>query len=507
MKCFFPCFAVLALSVCSASIAADRPNIVFILADDLGYGDVSCLNKESKVRTPNCDRLASQGMIFTDAHSASAVCSPTRYGILTGRYPWRTRLKSGVLGGYSPHLIEPGRLTVPAMLKQQGYATAGMGKWHLGMDWPNVEKSDAIKNDDGGKIDYAKPVANGPTAVGFDYFYGIAASLDMPPFIWIENDRTVGLPTAKKKWIREGPAHPDFEAVDVLPTLARKAVEYVEQRGREKGKPFFLYLPLNAPHTPILPSAAFKGKSGISDYLDFVMETDWAVGQVLEALDRAGIADNTLVFFTSDNGCSPSANFKQLLEHGHNPSYIFRGTKADIFEGGHHIPFIARWPGKVKAGATCADVICLNDLMATAAEIVGAKVPEDAAEDSVSILPDLLGTAKAPVREATVHASINGSLSIRQGKWKLEICPGSGGWSAPKGPKELAGLPAVQLYDLSVDVAEKENVQATHTDVVDRLTALLQSYIDKGRSTPGKAQKNDTPTKIRPGKEGKGAAE
>jgi len=508
--------AVLAAVMFSLASQAQptRPNIVYVLADDMGYGDVSCLNAKSKVKTPNLDRLASQGMTFTEAHSASAVCTPTRYGILTGRYPWRSHLKNGVLGGFSPHLIEPGRLTVAGFLKQNGYQTAAIGKWHLGMDWSATKKGPA-GNPVTETVDYSKPITNGPTSVGFDYYYGIAASLDMPPYIWIENDRTIGLPTAKKKWIREGPAHPDFEAVDTLPSITAKAVDYIKSFavGKDQGAgaapnagslvgrtgPFFLYLPLNAPHTPILPSPEFKGKSGVSDYLDFVMQTDDTVGKVLAAIDAAGLADYTLVIFTADNGCSPAANIKQLNDAGHDPSAGRRGAKADIFDGGHRIPFLARWPGKVKPASRCDDVICLNDLFATAGEILGAKIPETAAEDSISFLSDLLGTAKAPVRQAIIHASINGSLAIRQGKWKLELCAGSGGWSAPHTPADLKGLVPTQLYDVVADPAETKNVQAENTEVVERLTALLQSYLDRGRSTSGADQKNDTPTKIRLG--------
>lgn len=497
---------VLALLSLTAT-AAEKPNIIFILADDLGYGDLSCLNKQSKIKTPHLDRFASQGVIFTDAHSASAVCTPTRYGILTGRYPWRTRLKSGVLGGFSPHLIPPDRLTVASMLKKQGYATAAIGKWHLGMGWKNLPANDAITNDDGGKLDYTQPIPNSPTAVGFDYFYGISASLDMPPYIWIHNDKTVGVPTVKKKWIREGPAEKDFEAVDVLPTLTQKTIDYIGQfkAGQPDRPPFFLYLPLNAPHTPIVPTKEWQGKSGISPYADFVLQVDYSVGQILEALDKAGLADNTLVIFTADNGCSPAADIKTLNEAGHDPSAGFRGHKADIFEGGHRIPFLARWPGHAKPGTTCADSICLNDLMATAAQITGATLPNDAAEDSVSFLGGLLDTPDRPKREAVVHASIDGSLAIRQRNWKLAVCPGSAGWSAPRG-KATEGLPPVQLYDIDKDPAEKNNVQSEHPEVVNRLTQLLQSYVDNGRSTPGSPQKNDTPTTIRPGKKATAAS-
>jgi len=335
-----------------------------------------------------------------------------------------------------------------------------------------------------------------PASLGFDYYYGISASLDMPPYVYIHNDRFVGVPTATRTYIRKGLATEDFEAVDVLPTLTAKAVEYIGQRAKDaapgENKPFFLYMPLNAPHTPIAPTKDFQGKSGISAYADFVMQVDHTVGQVLDALDRHGLADNTLVIMTSDNGCSPAANFPQLLAKGHNPSYVFRGHKADIFEGGHRIPFIARWPGHVKPGSTCDQTICLTDLMATAAAIVGAKLPDNAGEDSVSILPALTGSAAGPLREATVHHSINGSFSIRQDKWKLELCAGSGGWSEPKpGSSQECDLPDVQLYDLSTDISERRNLQAEHPDVTARLTALLKGYVDNGRSTPGAAQKND----------------
>jgi len=474
-----------------------KPNIVYILCDDLGYGDVTCLNKDSKIKTPNMDRLASGGMIFTDAHSGSAVCTPTRYGILTGRYAWRTHLRAGVLWGWSKPLIARGRTTVATMLKNEGYHSACIGKWHLGMDWPFDNPADApawqSKSSGSPAMDYSKAIHNGPTTAGFDYYFGISASLDMPPYVFIENDHTVGLPSVTKTLYpsRAGDAHPDFDSPIVLPELTKKAVAYLGERAKEK-QPFFLYLPLNSPHTPIAPTAAFKGRSGINGYADFVMETDWAVGQVLDALERNGQAGETLVIVTSDNGCSPSADYKVLREHGHNPSYVFRGTKADIFEGGHHIPFIARWPGRVKAGSVCDDTVCLTDLLATCADIVGVKLPDDAGEDSVSILAGLLGTSKGPLREATVHQSMNGSLALRKGPWKLELCGDSGGWSSPKpGSAEAKDLPPVQLYDMRGDVSERKNVAAEHGDVLEELRALLQNYIDNGRSTPGARQKND----------------
>ncbi len=474
-----------------AAPKAARPNIVYILADDMGYGDVRCLNKDGKIATPNMDRLAADGMAFTDAHSGSAVCTPTRYGILTGRYTWRTKLARGVLLGYSQHLIDPARMTVASMLKAKGYHTGGIGKWHVGMDFATTDGKKAAGN--GSNVDFTAPIANSPKAVGFDYYYGISASLDMPPYVYIHNDRFASVPTSTRTYIRKGLAAEDFHAIDVLPTLTAKAVEYIDQRAAAgPDKPFFLYMPLNAPHTPIAPTNKFQGASGLNAYGDFVMQVDDTVGKVLAALDRHHLADNTLVIMASDNGCSPQANFEQLAEKGHDPSYVFRGHKADIFEGGHRIPFIARWPGRVKPHSTCGQTICLTDLMATCAAIIGTKLPDNAGEDSVNLLPALTSATSKPLRQATIHHSINGSFSIRQGKWKLELCPGSGGWSKPKPrSQEAKQLPGVQLYDLEQDISERHNLQAENPEIVARLTKLLQSYIDKGRSTPGAPQKND----------------
>ncbi len=487
----------------ATDVAPSKPNILFILADDLGYGDVQCLNPQrGKIRTPNLDRLAGQGMTFTDAHSGSAVCTPSRYGILTGRYAWRTRLQSGVLGGFSPPLIERERLTLPSLLKQHGYATACIGKWHLGMSWPhkdggpgNVNNANAME-----VVDWTKPIQNGPTACGFDYYFGISASLDMPPFVFIENDHVTAVPTTKKRWIRSGPAAADFEAVDVLPRLTSRAIEHIKLRADDAraGKPFFLYLPLNAPHTPIVPSKEWQGTSGLGDYADFVMALDATVGKVLVALDAQGLASNTLVIVTSDNGFSPHGDPKGLLRaQGHKPSAQFRGYKADIWDGGHRVPCLVRWPGRIAAGSISEQLICLGDLMATCAELVGARLPDNAGEDSVSILPALLGTAEELLPEAVVHHSINGSFAIRQGNWKLELCPGSGGWSDPRpASSQEEGLPPVQLYNLGVEIGEQTNLQAEHPEIVARLTRLLEKYVADGRSTPGRPQQNEVAIKL-----------
>lgn len=298
---------------------------------------------------------------------------------------------------------------------------------------------------------------------------------------------------------RKGPGAAGFTDTDVLPTLTRKAVEYIRENAADAraGQPFFLYLPLNAPHTPIAPSRKWRGKSGLNPYADFVMQADATLGAVLDALEKQRLVGNTLVIMTSDNGCSPEAKFNELLAKGHNPSQRFRGHKADIYEGGHRVPFIVRWPGHVKPNNTSSQLICLNDFFATCAEILGAEFPDNAAEDSVSFLPVLEGRAKTPLREALVHHSINGSFSIRQGNWKLELCADSGGWSAPiPASKEAPTLPAVQLYDLARDVGEQTNVQAEHPEVVACLTKLLKKYVAEGRSTSGAPQVNTTPVEI-----------
>ena len=467
----------------------DSPNIVYILADDMGYGDVSAINENSAWETINMDKLATAGMIFTDAHSGSAVCTPTRYGVLTGRYSWRSRLKSGVLWSWDDALIEEDRVTVGSFLQNYGYYTACVGKWHLGLGWQ-------YSDEDPDSVDFGKPVLNGPVTRGFDYFYGITASLDIPPYVYIENNHSTTVPTeytenkTKYGWWRKGLTGSDFDHEQVLPHLTEKAVAFINRFIDERGdKPFFLYFALPAPHTPILPTEEFQGRSGTNPYGDFVLQVDFTVGQVMNALEHHGIEDNTLFILTSDNGCSPEAQYDELEKFGHDPSYVFRGHKADIFEGGHRIPFIVRWPAQVKAGTVSDQPVCLTDLMATCAAIVGETLPDSAGEDSYNILPVLLGEDIEPVRKATVHHSVNGSFAVRKGKWKLIMCPGSGGWSYPV-PKEAKkmNLPPVQLYNLEKDIVEQNNVYDQYPEIVSELESLLKEYILSGRSTPGEPQ-------------------
>ena len=480
-----------------------HPNIIYILADDMGYGDVSALNPDSKIRTPNIDRLAAEGLACTDAHSSSAVCTPSRYSILTGRYNWRSWLKRSVIHGYGKPVIESDRLTVPGMLSQHGYHTACIGKWHLGWYWAGADGKATEENQ---AVDFTQPIIEGPTTRGFDYFFGFAGSLDMPPYVYVENDRPTAVPnreveaTEGYEFYRGGPIAPDFSIEDCLPNLTRHALRYIDEHAA-KDNPFFLYFPLPAPHTPILPTPEFQGKSGTNPYGDFCLQVDDVVGQVLAKLDEQGIADNTIVIFTSDNGCSPMANFDALKEVGHHPSYHFRGHKADIYEGGHRIPYLMRWPAQIPAGITCDDTVCLVDLMASLAQIVGFCLPNDAAEDSFSNLPVWRGEALSkPLRDATVHHSINGSFSIRRGRWKLEMCPGSGGWSFPKPGPDCEGLPDIQLYDLEADIGERENVYDQYPAVVEEMKALLRGLILSGRSTPG-AQMQNHPADPWPGLE------
>jgi arylsulfatase A-like enzyme len=471
-----------------------KPNVIYILADDMGYGDVSALNEHAAFKTPNFDRMAAEGLAFTDAHASSAVCTPSRYSILTGRYNWRSRLKCGVMSGYSDPLIEDGRMTVANLFRENGYRTAAIGKWHLGMEFKKDETFRLLPDyETCPGVDYSGKIEKSPVTNGFDYYYGISASLDMAPYIYIENDHFTSLPDHEtedtgKRFYRRGPTAPDFVHEDVLPHLTEKVLETIEAY---RDDPFFIYFPMPAPHTPILPSPAFLGKSGTNEYGDFVLMVDEMVGRVLRKLRETGLDENTVVIFTSDNGCSPMANFEELLAAGHNPSYVFRGHKSDIYEGGHRIPLLVRWPGGIAPGGRCDKIVCLSDFMATMADLLGAELPPEAGVDSISNLPLWLDADAPGVREDVVHQSYDGSLSIRKGKYKLEMCPGSGGWSYPASGEETADMPRFQLYDLEEDIAERVNVIADHPAIAGYLKKILVAYVRNGRSTPGEKQSNN----------------
>ncbi len=468
----------LALGAAGLSVArpaSAMPNIVYILADDLGWGDLRCYNPKSAVPTPSADRFASQGIRFTDMHSPSAVCTPSRYGIMTGRYCWRSRLKQGVLNGYDPNLIELGRLTVPAMLKSRGYYTAGIGKWHLGLgDRPHT--------------DYDQPLRPGPLDHGFDDYFGIPASLDMDPYLYFHNDRPLEKPTAqiaassspRGVFWRAGARAPGFALEQVLPTLTSRAVDTIRERARTPDQPFLLYLALTAPHTPWLPRPEFRGKSKAGDYGDFVAQVDDTFGRVVKALDENGFAENTLVIVTSDNGADWKVADKAAFAHRANADW--RGEKADIWDGGHRIPFMARWPGHIAPNTTTDELGCLIDLMGTVAEVVNYKLPDNAGEDTFSMLPAMLGKQGKPIREAVVHHSNQGMFGIRQGDWKLEFGLGSGGFSDPRTEEPKPGGPKGQLYNLASDPAEQNNLWLDKPAEVARLTALLEKYKSQGYS-------------------------
>lgn len=491
---------------------ASQPNIIYILADDMGYGDVSCLNPYSKIKTPNLDRLAKEGITFSDAHAGSAVCTPTRYGILTGRYCWRTRLKSSVLWPWDGPLIEADRLTVGDFLQQHGYTTACIGKWHLGWDWPSRDSSiisdqvtmgqydRASRTAIADKVDFTAEIKNGPLSYGFDYYFGDDVP-NFPPYCFIENNKTLGIPLDQKPDSIHGNPGPMLEGwrmESVMPALTAKGIEYIRAETgeglfkRNRDKPFFLYFPLTAPHTPIAPAEEFRGKSEAGAYGDFVQQVDWTVGKIMETLEEEGLVDNTLLIFTSDNG-SPARDgtnmagpINSIGALGHNPSYIYRGIKADIWEGGHRVPFIARWPRKIKPGTESKEVICHTDLLATLSGMMDKPLPVNSAEDSYNILPALTGEEYSqPIREATVHHSSLGSFAIRQGKWKLIQCAGSGGWGRPRNRDATAdGWPEIQLYDMIADPGEQNNLQDRYPKVTAHLSRLLQKYMENGRSAP-----------------------
>ena len=486
---------------CHQNSESAAPNIIYVLADDLGFGDLGAFNQKGKIKTPHLDQIARQGMIFTDAHSSSSVCTPTRYGILTGRYNWRSSLKRGVLSGTSQALIPKNRLTVASFLKSNGYRTAFIGKWHLGWDWAVNDSSitnTPIRDDEiFEKIDFSKKINNSPNDLGFDYSYGHCGSLDMPPYVYVENEKItaeVQNITERKgeyHWWRKGPTADDFDHERVTPHLFDKAEAYITEKN-EKEKPFFLYLALPSPHTPILPTGEWKGKSGLNPYGDFVMQIDHHMGRINKLLDQLGISENTIVIFTSDNGCSPEAKFDILKQKGHEPSGVFRGHKADIFEGGHRVPFIAKWPMKIQPGSVSHQTICTTDLLATCSDILGKTLKDNQGEDSFSLVPLFSNETKnLHKRSYTIHHSINGSFAIRKGDFKFIFCPGSGGWSFPRSSKkETQGLPKFQLYNLKEDPGEKINLYGKHPKIEEHLIMLFKSAIKNGRTSPGEPQQN-----------------
>ncbi len=503
----------------SAKDQASKPNILVILADDLGYGDVHSYNPEQgKIPTPNIDKLGTQGMRFTDGHSSSGVCSPSRYTLLTGRYHWRSKLQHGIVGVFGDPLIAPDRMTIATLAKQQGYRTACIGKWHLGWDWPITNEQRPLLSpgqqpeDEANKAGrgnasapqvpsdkqisawndiFSKPIAGGPITRGFDLYFGTDIP-NWPPFCFIENDRTLGVPTeflpreymAKNQASRQGPSLKDWKLEGILPALAERTIRFIQESAQKK-EPFLVYMPLTSPHTPLAVNPEWKDKSHLNLFADFVMETDAVVGRVMDALEKSGESQNTLVVFTADNGCAPYIGVKELEQMGHYPSGPLRGYKADAWEGGHRVPFMIRWPGVVRPGSVCSQLVYQADLLRTLADAFGVTLPETAGEDSFSLMPLLKGQDK-PVRENAVSTSMGGTPALRSGSWKYIPAPGSGGWGSGGDQSQ-----PVQLYNLAEDLGETKNLAASMPAKISEMQSLLEKLIVDGRSTPGAVQKND----------------
>jgi arylsulfatase A-like enzyme len=484
--------------------AVQKPNIIIMLADDFGVGDIQAHYPENKIPTPNLDKLVGEGISFTDAHSPSAVCSPTRYGLLTGRYSWRTPLQEWVLACYEPPLIKPERTTLPEFLKEQGYSTACIGKWHLGWFWPGDQPSRRLEEPNGlrnGVWDYTQPITGGPTDHGFDYYFGTHVP-NFPPFTFIENDQvfieptdlyeTVNFPGIYMPRIFDSmPMAPGWRFEDILPGITRRAVKYVHDQSSEKN-PFFLYFSMTSPHEPVSPSDRFKGKSGIAPIADFVMETDWSAGEIIQAVEDAGISDNTLIIFTADNGHSHYTGWEELVQAGHLPSGPFRGHKGDIWEGGHRVPFIASWRGKIEGGSSSDQLICLTDIYATCHELVsGDQPPSGQGEDSYSFLDILRNKSTTSARDHVVSHSVHGEFAYRSEGWKIV-------YTLPEGNlAKSRGKPAkIELYHLRHDIGEKSDSAAFYPGKINQLTAELGEIVERGTSREGQSTSNDVPVRF-----------
>ena len=490
--------AAAALCSCTAESPQKPPNIVLILADDFGVGDIQAHYPDNKIATPYLDKLVQEGMSFTDAHSPSAVCTPTRYGLLTGRYSWRTRLQEWVLAAYEPPLIDEDRPTLPGMLCEHGYETALIGKWHLGWEWPGPQPSRMTEVRNGQKTlewDLDKPVQNGPTTRGFDYYFGVDLP-NMPPFSYVENDTVAPAPTSTyvydesegvvmPRGFEGSPMAPGWRFREIVPELTRRAVQQVQARALSD-KPFFLFYSMTSPHEPISPSSAFQDNSGIAPIADFVMETDWSAGQVIKAVDDAGIADNTIVIFTADNGHSHYTGWEPLVEAGHMPSGPYRGHKGDIWEGGHRVPLVIRWPGKIAAHSQSDQLVSLTDVFATSLAVVGNDLPQDGAEDSISFLAAALGKEPADARISLVSHSNHGEFAYRDGPWKLVFR------NSDESLEEARGKPTVpELYNLAEDIAESNDLSEERPEIVEELRSKFDAMIDRGATRTGIAARND----------------
>jgi len=487
-----------ALSVLAgvAQAESQKPNVVILYADDMGVADVSYGDPEAKIQTPNIDRLASRGMTFSDGHSSSGICTPSRYAMLTGQHHWRRF--HGIVNAFGGSSFKPGEFTIARMFKEQGYRTACFGKWHLGWDWDAIRKPSVTKKDwpKAESYDWTKRFPGGPLDQGFDHYFG-DGTINFPPYCWIEGDRFVTIPSkpviksrplAGGGGFRAGPMAEGWNPYDILPTITEKTVEWI---GEQKGdQPFFAYLAFNSPHYPIVPNKEFHGKSKAGYYGDFVIETDAMVGKVMDVLKESGLADNTIVIFTADNGAEKVA-FERIEKFDQWSSGEFRGLKRDIYEGGHRVPFIVSWPGKVEAGSRSDEVVSQVDFAATFAEITGHKLGNDVAMDSYNLLPVLNGEDyKKPLRVATVQNTNKGQFALRQGDWVLIDSHTGSSSGEPKAylehfglktyPKETAGL----LFNLKEDPRQSKNLSDRHPERVSSMRELLKRYTDGERCAP-----------------------
>ncbi|MEM9327775.1 MAG: arylsulfatase [Bacteroidota bacterium] len=506
MKQFLFSSLLLVLLTCMNCSEAgnDLPNIVIIYADDMGYGDLACQNPNSKIPTPHLDQLASEGMRFTDAHSSSGICSPSRFALLTGTYHWRRQ--HGIVGAFGDPFFEDSDITLPQLLKTRGYTTACIGKWHLGWNW-------VFKNPPSGEVeqwgqlrkfyrpedvDWTQPITGGPLDRGFDYYFG-DGTINFPPYAWVENDRileppredmdihNIGYDTKEGGWeFRPGPKVTGWNPYKVLPTLTERTTHWISKR--DKAQPFFLYFALPSPHAPIIPNEGFDGTSKAGGYGDFMVQTDWVVGQVLKTLKEQGLEENTLVIFSSDNGPEGYA-WERAEKYGHFSMGNFRGLKRDVWEGGHHVPFLIKWPGKVEAGKVATEVVSQIDVMATIAGITGIKLPTNAASDSYDLSPVIRGEVyDSPIREATVHNTYASIWGIRQGNW-LFINDSTGGHRPlPASFKAMTGYQNFDteglLFDMSSDAEQRINLYEEYPEKAEEMNKLLISYRASARTRP-----------------------